>query len=484
MTASSCCRSWLQLLLVGLSLTTTTTTTARADAQSQTELTCLLGSGDLLDSAGAPPPEAPPWQGLSSLQRGDENRARLAFARDDVGFWRGVTTSAVLRLELGLEGRAAQPAVRDVSSWLGIAWRLGSRASLRLRAFPFDTDYQRLGYLHALDWGGTDSERGESIFLSQEGGVPGLELSLTFSRVRLFSGLKWAQVDDALRGGRRLWGVLGGGSFDVAPTVRLDGGFGYFQRPALALEAAGAPSFVEGASLRAVWHQGPFEPELSPEPFRPAPFDAEPGRFEADAPLGVALALEGALLVQRLRRFEAPSTTALTPAPAAALYGSVRTRRLAAHLAVTWQSLAFVLRNDARLARVQTLPVSALEHAELSAWLGGSVALQQLVPSLELGLRLPAALETPSTLPGFGQTLLAGGAAGLVALPLGAERLPLLAARLGARLQVSAVVALSLFAEYQRNPNRLAPLASTSGVTRGFAPPDSLGVFSSAQARF
>ena len=194
-------------------------------------------------------------------------------------------------------------------------------------------------------------------------------------------------------------------------------------------------------------------------------------------PLGVALALEASLLVQRLRRFEAPESTTLTPAPAAALYGSARGRLLAAHLVVAWQSVPFALRNDVRLARGQTLPRSAVERAELTAWLGGSMTLEPLVPSFELGLRLPAALETPSALPGFGQTLLLGGPAGLEALPIGAGRLPVLAARLGVRFQASASVALSVHAEYQRNPNRL--LAGS-----GFAPPDSLRGVAAAQARF
>ncbi|HEX2873931.1 MAG TPA: hypothetical protein VHP33_21900 [Polyangiaceae bacterium] len=459
---------------------------ARAEAGSQAELTCALDSGELLDSATAAPVSSPPWQGLASLRRGDESRVRLAVARDDVGFWPAVTTTALLRLELGLAGRAAASAngnettaaVRDVSSWLGVGWQVSPSVRLSLRAFPFDTDYWRLGYLHALDWGGTDAQRGESIFLGQRGGAPGVEVSLTAPRLRLFSGVKWARVGDVLRGERRLWGVLSGGSFELSPALRVDAGFGYFQRPALVPEAGHGASFVEGASLRFVWHRGVFEPELSAEPFRPAPFDREPRAFEAEALLGVALALEASLLVQRLRRFEAPQSTTLTPAPAAALYGSARGRRLAAHLVVAWQSLAFALRNDARLARGQTLPPSSVPRAELSAWLGGNVTLQPLVPSFEVGLRLPAALETPSVLPGFGQTLLLGGPAGLEALPVGAGRLPVLAARLALRFQASASLALSLSVEYQRNPNRVAPGA------RGFGEPDSLGGVVAAQARF
>lgn len=458
---------------------------ARAEAGAQAELTCWLDSGDILGGADTPV-APPPWQGLTSLRRGDESRVRLAVSRDDVGLWPGLTTSAVLRLELGLGERAGDgrsggetaATVRDVSSWLGVGWQVSRSLRLSLRAFPFDTDYWRVGYLHALDWGGTDVEHRESVFLAQRGGVPGVELSLTAPRLRLFSGVKWARAGDAVRGERRLWGVLSGGSFELLPSVRVDAGFGYFQRPALVPETDEAASFVEGASLRLVWHRGVVEPEASAEPFRPAPFASEARELAAEAPLGVALALEGCLLVQRLRRFESPLSTTLTPAPAAALYGSARGRLLAAHLVLAWQSVSFALRNDARLARSQTLPPNTVERAELAAWLGGSVTLESVVPSFELGMRLPAALETPSALPGFGQTLLLGGPAGLEALPVGAGRLPLLAARLGARFQASASVALSLHTEYQRNPNRLAVGA------QGFARADSLGGVLAARARF
>jgi hypothetical protein len=392
----------------------------------------------------------------------------------------------VLRVELGLNGLAANtaPSLRDVSSWLGAAFRVAPRAEVTLRAFPFDTDYVRLGYLHALDWGGTDAARGESVFLQQAGAAPGLQTSLVAPRVRLFFALKWADADDALRGRRRLWGLLSGGSVELGRTLRVDGGFGYFQR------LSGAPTvasgFVEGASLRVLWHHRVSEPELSAEPFRPPSFSDDPSRLDADAAPGAALALEAVTLVQRLRRFENPTATTLQPAPAAALYGSVRGSSVAAHAAVTWRSLPFVRRNDARLAGSETFPRSTGELAELTAWLGGSVTLRPwfVVPSFELGLRLPAALETPSVVAGFGQTFLAKGPTGLEALPIGAGRLPVVSARLGARFQASRNLALSLLGEFTRDPNRVVLSALPSGITRAFSQAERLTLVAAAQARF
>ena len=458
----------------------------RAESRSQAELTSVLNSGDLLDSDEQVPSEEPPWQSLASLRRGDDNRVRVALSTANAGFLPGVTTSAHLRLELGPSpGPGEAHALRDASSSLSVGWQVAPRVELSLRAFPFDTNYLRLGYLHALDWGGTDAEHGEAIFLARAGAVPGLQLGLHTASAQLFVALKWAHAPDALRGEQRLWGMLSGASVAVSSTLRVDGGFGYFERPALVPNGAGK-SFVEGASLRVVWHRQVGEPELSAEPFRPPSLAEDPSRFDAEERPGLALALEGVTLVQRLRHFDQPRAVSLAPAPAAALYGSARGRTLAAHAALSWRSFAFVLRNDLRLARAETLPSSARARSELTAWVGASATLPALhvVPSVELAVRLPAALETPSVLAGFQQTLLAGGPAGLDALPIGARRLPVVSGRLGSRFQASATVALALFGEYQRDPNRVRLTDSPSGVTRAFARPDRLSCFVAAQARF
>jgi len=452
---------------------------AHAEPQARAELTALLASGNLLHG---PEPEAPPWEGLASSRGGAENRARLALATRDVGFLPGVTTLALLRLDLGLDGlaQASAPALRDASSFVGVARRLGAESTLELQAFPFDTDYLRVGYLHALDWGGTDVARRESTFLRQTGGAPGLRLGLDARTLRLFVAVKWATAADALRGQRRLWGGLAGGAFGLGPGLTLDAGFGYFQR------ATPASSFLEGASLRLVWHHGVAEPELAAEPFRPPSLREDPEQLEATAAPGFALALEAVTLIAREQRFDSPNTQTLTAAPAGAVYGSIRGRRLSAHAAFTWRSLALVLRNDPRAAPGEGPPLRAAALPELTAWVGASIseAPLELVPSFEVGVRLPAALETPSSLSGVTQTLLAGGSAGFEALPVGAGRLPVVTARLGARLPASPTVMLALFSEYERNPNRTSFRALPGGVTRGFASPDALSIFCAAVARF
>jgi hypothetical protein len=483
MGASKCCPESRMLALLGLALCGT----AQAETSSHAELTCLLDSGDVLGSSQANPVEDPPWQNLASLRRGDENRVRLAVTMAQAGLLPSVTTSAVLRVELGFAGPTGSqaPELRDLASSVAVAWRLAPRAELMLRAFPFDTDYLRLGYLHALDWGGTDANRGESVFLRQTGSVPGFQVALSAGKIRLFSALKWARLDDALVGRRRLWGLLSGGSAELLPALRVEGGFGYFQRPRGA-PFASPDAFVEGASARVVWHHGVAEPELSAEPFRPPRLGEDPSRFDAAQARGWAIALEGVTLVVRREGSTDPSRAALEPAPAAAFYGSVQGHGLAAHGAVTWRSLPFVLRNDSRFAQTEGLPRSRVEQAEVTGWLGGSATLASLylVPSIELGLRLPAALQIPSVLPGFGQMFVATGATGLAPLPVGAGRLPVVSARLGARFQASGSVALSLFGELTRDPNRVGFATTSSGVVRAFARPERFALVAAVQARF
>jgi hypothetical protein len=308
------------------------------------------------------------------------------------------------------------------------------------------------------------------VFVSPHGGVPSLVAGLRTPQVALFAGVKWATIDDAAVGPRRVWGALGGGSLELGRALRVDAGVGIFQRSA---------GIVEGTSARLVWHLAAREPELGEEPFRPASLREEPTQLTADAPLGVALALEGVLLVTRPQS-SASDTRSLVSAPAAAGYGSARGKRLAGHFALGWRSLAFVLRNDARFSVADDVAPTSAQQAELMAWAGGSCRLPlQLVPSLEVGGRLPAALQVPSALPGVAQSWVVRES-GLTPLPVGAARLPVLAARLSLRWQASPSLALALSSDYQRDPNRTRLDAAAQRV---FDTADSLSVLAAVQAR-
>jgi hypothetical protein len=482
--ASKCCLNVLAALLVTLS-----TTVARAEGRTDSELTWLLQS-DLLGHPTSAPARGPVWERATTRTTGRENLLRFGLSRADLGALREVRTLARLRFEVASVGAEGAPTLRDLSSFVGISWQVAPGARLELRAFPFDTDYLRLGWLHALDWGGTDGARRESVFVEQPGGAPGALVTLRLSRVRWFLGTKWANAA-ASSDGARLWGVLGGASVDLGDSLRIDSGLGYFQRPTRGLESGRTPSagqgtdFVEGASLRLVWHRGPSEPELAAEPLRPAPLRAESEIFVAEQTPGASVALELVTLVSRLPRFDDARARVLSAAPAAGLSASLRGRALALHAALTWRSLPFVVKDDARVAADRALPPDAVQQAELAAWLGASFATTfGLVSALELGLELPAALQTPSAIPGYSQSFVVGGIAGFEPLPPGSARLPIVAARASARLPLSASVALAAWLDYQRDPNLTELRASGVSLARSFAAADRLQLTVALQARF
>jgi hypothetical protein len=409
------------------------------------------------------------------LGSGRDSRGRFALAAEEAGFLRGLRSNSLLRFELGLNGLGNEPTptLRDLSSCVGFSWQPTPGSRLTFSAYPFDSDYLRLGYLHALDWGGTRASRRESIFLTQRQGAPSLLFGWHHAPIKLFAGLKWATADDALAGPRRLWGALGGGSLDVTSALRVDLGLGLFQRQA---------GFVEGTSFRLIWRRAALEPEMSPEPFRAPTLREDPVRLDADAPRGFALALEGVLLVTRQPPRVTPGAQSLVTAPAGGLYGSARGAVFAGHAALSWRSLAFALRNDARFSAADELPALAARQAELTAWIGGSFTLlpAHLVPSFEVAVRMPAALQTESAIAGLAQTWVVSEETGLLPLPLGAARLPVLAARLSLRWQLSPSLAVSVAGDYQRNPNRVRLDAEARRV---FDAADSLSVLGAVQAR-
>jgi hypothetical protein len=198
------------------------------------------------------------------------------------------------------------------------------------------------------------------------------------------------------------------------------------------------------------------------------------------------LAVEGVTLVRRLRELDAPERSGLAASPAFGVYGSARGRRLAMHGVLTWRSLAFVLRNTEGLLEGSGFPLRALALPELAAWLGVSAELLpwHLVPSLELGCLLPAALQAQGAVRGVPQTFVVRGPGQIEALPLGAGRLPILAGRAGMRLQLSAAFALGLFAGYERDPNRVRLESRASGAARVFGAPSSVRVLAAAWSRF
>ncbi len=454
---------------------------ARASSAGSTvQLAGILQSDDLLASSGAEVEREPALDldRPGARSEGRDSALRMVTRLDEPGFLPAVRGEAELRLELRLEPapRLVTADLRDLGSWLGLSVR-GTTWRLALRSYPLDTDYERLGHHPLLVWGGTDVRRAESIFVDQPAGAPGARVELALSDATLFTVLKWTSSEP-----ERRFGAMFGGHFMPRPWLGIDVGFGYFQRgPASAAER---PSFVQGASLRLTLGRGTLEPELSAEPFRPPSLRHELEHFEAHRAVGASLALEGVALLRRVFGLGEEQPERLVIAPGAALYGSLRGASFALHAAVTWRSPELLMINTHGWLAARDGPSRA--RPEASAFGGASLELAdaQLVPSLELGCLLPAALVLPSALSGVAQAVLIRDGGGLSALPFGAEPLPLLALRASLRFRASPAVSLAVLADYERDPNRVAWLDTPSGPAKGFAPPDGLRLTAASWARF
>jgi hypothetical protein len=424
---------------------------ARAETTLTGQLVCALASE-----------QARNWEPSAGNRTGSESLARLVAFIQQPGALRELEANGVLRVDADLSRLSeGEPiGLRDAASQLGLVWKHGTASSLGVRVFPFDTDFLRVGYWYGLTWGGTRADRGESVFVARRGGAPGVAVDWSTSRVSLGLALKWTKVE-VPGGDERRWGALSSASLELATQLRLEGGLGFFQRA--------RRGFVEGASLRLVWHTGPKEPELSPEPWRPPSFRDQLVGFSAPETRGAAVAFEGVLLAVRQGRLERPGNWVLSPAPAAAVYGSLRGTRVAMHALLSWRSLAFVLRNDERVSGGEALPIDAAQLPELAGWLGTSFALGVgvPVPGVELGLELPAALQTLSSTSGHVQTHVVGGPAGLETLPAGGSRSPRFAGRIALRWGTSSSLSLLLAVDHRRDLGRLPSRPASLGWVTG-----------------
>jgi len=481
MSASRCCRNATGAALALVASAFATEAPAQTGALVRYQLTSVVGSGDLVGPRSGGSFRTLPWDAAGTRLGTSERLLRASLLRRDVGGWHGLRTTALFRFEIDMGGKGADSRVfHDLSSYLGASLDLARDFQLGLRLFPFDTDYVRGGWLHALDWGGTDRTRRESVFLNQRGGAPGMVLDLELPRVRLFAGVKWAMSSDPLQGDARLFGAISGLSAALLPALQAEAQFGYFARPRRSTFEQG---FVECASARLVWHQAPDEPEVATEPLRPPSLREDATSLDARAPLGAAAAIEASALVLREGRTEGSDVVSST-APALGLMGSWRGRRLGFHAVGTWRSLLFTTRDDTRIDPT-SLPRKAARAGEISAWIGGTFATDfGLVTGVESGFDLPAALGILSGAGTDVRAFVTGGPGGLTALPTGSSRLPLVAARMSVRQRLSPCLLLAVFADFWHDPNRVRLTDVGNGPTRSYDRPDSLELLLFAEAGF
>ncbi|HLV64962.1 MAG TPA: hypothetical protein VKY73_04090, partial [Polyangiaceae bacterium] len=349
------------------------TALARAGRATETEihgrLAWVLGDADLTRPArssapssrglvaGDQPGYALFFDGLAARDRARQSRLELALSRQQA--FVEARAFAVLALDLDLEALLARSEpeptldVEDAGTRLGVTTG-GPGGAVTIELYPFDTDGLRLGRLRELDFGATDTRRGESSFFDVSGGVPGARVVVRRPslRVELVGKVARARAPSE----ELLLGALARLAFVPTSALSLEVSGGFVQHPS-ALTAAGR-GFSAHSGLRVALF-GARVRALAPRGF--------PARRRERASSGLGLALEGAGLVQRLDDADRPLATRLEPGWALAVTAVYAAPRVETWLSVWARSLSFVLRHGPGLSPGRSVPRRGHAENELSA---------------------------------------------------------------------------------------------------------------------
>ncbi|MFO7181558.1 MAG: hypothetical protein DIU78_022845 [Pseudomonadota bacterium] len=405
------------------------------------------------------------FDALAARDRSRRSRLELELSRQEA--FVDARAFAVLALDVDLEAllapgeRAPSDLVEDRGTRLGVS-TAGSAGRVLVELYPVDTDGLRLGRLRDLDFGATDTRRGESSFFDVEGGVPGGRVVWQRGWVRAELVGKVARTrspsDELLFGALARLTVAPGAAFSI------DLGGGCVQHPSTLSESGRGFSAVArlrlaafGARVRALEQRG----------------------FPAEAPRslgpGLGLAVEGVGLVQRLDDAERPSTPRLEPGWAFAVSGAYAAPRVETWMSVWARSPSFVLRYGPGLVPGRSLPRRGRAQSEVSvAILSRLRGLGAVTPELGAGIRIPATF-TPAGCCPPAEPLVLHGPGDYAPLVAGRRRLLRFEARLGLVLELSPVK-IAPFVLYRRDGSRSALVPDGAFVrVRRFVRPDAIG---------
>ena len=482
-------------------------------------LVWIYGDDDALrspDAGETPSPAAgigdragydPLLSGYRSRYTGRENRLELRVRGSAPGFVPRLQTSAGLALGIDTsllgerEGGARGGALRaeDIGSFVEVGWFLSRPSDVRgsdavspavgLRLYPIDGDFERVGWLEALGWGGASGPRRESPYEASRGAVRAARAWLDTSPLDVFAGFKTATFVEPVPNAPAIeetsYGFFAGVEARPTELVTLGVAGGYFEHGLLEGTAHGARAVTAGGSAMAMLKRGMTEPR-SPVSFLGQGDD--PFRSTADAPSGAfSLGVEFSALVQRLGDFDRPGRTTLSPARALALTGGARLGLFETSAAFVVRDAAFVMRNAPGVFPSHTVPRAAQHDAERTALLSNGIVFSEVVRlDVALGLRFPAAVMT-GALDRFGQptgaTLVLNAPGDIELLPAGAVPVPVLDLRPSVEAHLSRLLSAVLWVQYRRDYNRARLASGAAGATvRGFTDPNRLGYGAAARA--
>jgi hypothetical protein len=474
------------------------------EASARAALVWIFGDDDVLRPPNETTPPSPAANigdrpgyeplvaGYGSRYTGRENRLELRLRGEARDLVPALTTTAELALGFDVTGlgerhggaRGAPVRAEDLGSFVEL--RLPFAA---LRLYPVFGDFERVGWLEALGWGGAVGPQGESPYATAAGPVRAARLSVELAPLELFAGLKTATfvepVPNAPAVAETSYGVFAGVEARPSELVALGMAGGVFEHGMLEGAARGARATTAGGSARLVLRRKMDEPRsavafLGPgdDPFRSSP-DAPPGAF--------AVGVEAAHLVQRLGDFERPGATTLVAARALAVFGGARLGPFETSAALLVREPEFVLRNVPGVFSGQSLPASAQRSVERALLLANGVILSELFRlELETGLKIPSAVML-AALDRVGQpagtTLVVNGPGDVVMLPVGTVPVPVADGRVSFEARLSGLLSAVAWLAYRRDFNRIG-LGPGAGdrAGRGFSDPNRIGYGVGARA--
>lgn len=446
---------------------------------------------------------------------GYESLSRLVIYKKLPAFWERWETEAALAALVLADTESGRFNFFDSGTYLRVIRKLGDGAehevgSFDLTAWPVSADRFRLGYTYILSWGGTAIFPGKLQSSSiTEGAVPGVRLRwrAPHGSAYGFLGFKSALLlsrEPGVMAGEQVpnYGILGGGGYDIAETLFVEGNAGFFQkgtqeRPGL----EGRRISAYGASLRATFYTGD-RPKASGDfrlyrndPASPANFNLFKG-FKSST--GFSVSAEGTLLAQNLEDPDEFGSELIVPAFNAGLRAVGQLGYMHLGLDAFYQSANFILFNVPGFVPFQATPAAASTTPEFFA--AASIAYEmddlKLRPKFSVGLKVPATYQ--GAVPTEQGTMVGGARPGdlrtqlivdettRVVLPPGEGATPIVAALIQVPWYLSNHMAISgeIQIEFNDNQPRIAQDNERGEVTYIFDDPIRLGFALVAQARW
>lgn len=328
-----------------------------------------------------------------------DNLTHFVLYMNEPGYFDGVGTEAALVMRAMILDEAGV-AIKDDGSYIKLTKELGTRDFV-LTAFPISANRFRLGYSYDLSWGGS------SIFQDSKA-APGMRMELNSSTASFFigakTGLGTVNMPDETIEVDTLWGILGGGSIDLAKELRFELGGGFFHRgtinkPGLQIQEGDrvrvAPWQGFGASAQITYHVGT---EIGiPIDFRlmkndPLSSGKKMKTPTYDSGTSFVLKSEFSVLGQTVQDLDQPSTTTIQPALGGDITAQIKSGKMRLHALLVYRDLSFILFDVPSFTPFTDLPKGIRQEPEIF----GKLALDYHFPAYHLTPGVSVGMSRPS----------------------------------------------------------------------------------------